>query len=409
MHALLLLSALSVSAAEPVPLAFEDLPRLVVENNDEARGAALHAEAADRRLGHQRRSWLPTVEGQVGGERFQTGSYEWRGEPYGSAEAVLNLYRGGRDAAEEKGRRGQAAAAQAASRRSLADELRSARESYWQLVSMREVLGIVEEAVGRNERHLEAAERRIKTGLATQADRLEFQINRSVLKEEAESLHHEALLIQIDLAARLGAAAGTAFATSTSVPHAHDEELFKADAAAPAVLALQAAEGVAESQRLSAARWWTPSLDLYGGYHLYTLRERDYLVQSRRGDRVAGLRLSVPLFDGLRGRADAQAASLRREGYARQARQARLAYAAQLERAKEELRHVHELVHHGEERIDQSRTYLGVVLDEYGRGVKNSIDVLSAAQRQLGFRRQAAERRRDYELAKARLLQLLGR
>lgn len=409
MQSLLLLAALSVSAAEPLPLAFEDLPRLVVEHNDEARGAALHAEAANRRLGHRRRSWLPTVEGQVGGERFQTGRYEWRNEPYGSAEAVLNLFRGGRDSAEEAGRRGQAAAALADSRRSLAEELLAARRSYWELVSTRELLGVVEEAAGRNEKHLELAERRIKAGLATEADRLEFQISRSVLAEEAESLRHETLLIELDLAARVGRNPGTAFATSTSVPHVHDEELFKAESVPPEAQALEGAERLAESQRETAARWWAPSLDLYGGYQLYTLRDRDYLAQGQRDDRVAGLRLSVPLFDGLRSRVDGRAAELRRQGYASQARQARLAYAAGLERAKEELRHVHELVHHGEERIEQGRRYLTVVLDEYSRGVKNSVDVLSAAQRQLAFRRQSVERRRDHELAKARLLRLLGR
>jgi outer membrane protein len=413
MGAALLLSsalALSAAAAEPRPLSFEDLPRLVAERNDDARGSALQAEGAERRTGHLGRSWLPTLNGAVGGERFQTGAYPWRTEPYGAAEAVLNVFRGGHDALEERARRGQADLAEAVSQKSFADELFAARKSYWELASTQELLGIVQEAEERNEKHLELAERRIKAGLATEADRLEFQINRSVLGEQAESLRHEAQLIQLDLAARLASPPGTAFAVSTTVPHEHDDALLAAaPGISPAVTSLKAGEAVADAQGRSAGRWWAPSLDLYAGYSLYTLRDRDYLSQSRRDDRVAGLRLSVPLFDGLRSHAEASALSLRREGYARQAKQAETAYAAQVERAKEEMRHLHELVHHGEERIEQGRRYLAVILDEYGRGVKNSVDVLGAAQRQLGFRRQAAERKRDYALAQARLRQLLGR
>lgn len=410
MRALLLLLALPVAAAPPQPLAFEDLPRLVAERNDEARGAALQAEGAKRREGHLRRSWLPTAEAQAGGERFQTAAYAWRSEPYGSLEAVLNLYRGGHDALEDRTRQGEAALVSAAAKQSLADELLAARKSYWELVSGRELLGIIQEASDRNEKHLELAERRIKAGLATEADRLEFQINRSLLAEEAESLRHEDTLIQFDIAARLGSPPGTAFVTSTSVPHGHDEALLAAGGSLPpAVASLQASEAVAAGQGLAAARWWTPSLDLYGGYSLYTLRDRDYPSQGLRDDRVAGLRLRVPFFDGLKSQTEAAALTLRREGYARQAQQAARLYASEVERAKEELRHVHELVHNGEDRIEQGRRYLAVILDEYGRGVKNSLDVLGAAQRQLSFRRQSAERRRDYALAQTRLLQLLGR
>ncbi|MBI3550041.1 MAG: TolC family protein [Elusimicrobia bacterium] len=410
MRVLLLLLALPVAAKEPQPLSFDDLPRLVAEHNDEARGSALQAESAKKRLGHLGRSWLPSVEGIAGGERFQTGAYPWRSEPYGSLEAVVNVFRGGHDAIEERTRRGQAALAESAYRRSAAEELFEARKAYWELVSTRERLGIVQDAAGRNEKHLELAERRIKAGMATEADRLEFQINRSVLAEEEESLRHEAELIQIALAARVGSSPGTQFVTSTSVPHAHDDALLAtAGTVPPSVSWLQASEAVAAGQGSAAARWWAPSLDLYGGYSLYTLRDRDYLSQSMRDDRAVGLRLRIPLFDGLRSRAEASALSLKREGYARQASQASATYSAELERSKEELRHLHELVHNGEERITQGRRYLTVIIDEYGRGVKNSVDVLSAAQRQLGFLRQSAERRRDYALAQTRVLQLLGR
>ncbi len=119
------------------------------------------------------------------------------------------------------------------------------------------------------------------------------------------------------------------------------------------------------------------------------------------------MRLSVPLFDGLRSSSEAKALRLRAEGETRRHDQRALAADAAVRVAKEDLKHDHELVHFAEERIAKGKLYLGRTLEEYERGVKNSLDALGAAQRYLGYRRQYAERRRDYQLTKTGLLALM--
>lgn len=410
--ALAALGTRAAPAAQAVALDFDDLQRLVRERNLEVAGAERVVAAAGARTGYLRRSYLPVVAGGAGAERFRTGGYGARSEPYGSAEARLNLFRGGRDALEEGVLESRRVAAQAASEATLSAELLQARRTYWTLVGLRETLGVLAQGVERTEENLQAAEKRIKAGLAGETDRLEFQIHRSQLKEELESVSHETVLVQISLAALLGLPVETRFATTESIPHVHDEALLSESyepGAHPEVRSLRAAQASAAGQRRQSERWWTPSVELYGGHALYTLRERDYLDRSLRDDSYAGARLSLALFDGLASRRESLAQARQAEGYGKQAEQRSLAVRARVERAKEEMKHLHELIHNGEERLEQGKRYLASVFDEYRRGVKNSIDVLGASQRYLGFQRQYVERRRDYQSAKAELQAILGR
>lgn len=408
---LLLLSA-ALCRAETVPLSFEDLPRLVAERNENASGAASLAESARARTGHLGRSFLPDVSSVGGAERFQTGSYPYRGEPYGSLEAKVNLFHGGRDLLESRLREGQRRGAEAGARRALDSELNRARQEFWRLVSLRELIALLKKALADNEKNVQMAARRIARGLAAETDRLEFQIHASQLHEDLESAEHETLLVQMRLAAILGAQPGTRYDTPEAVPHDHDDAVFNASfvpAAHPDVATAQAEADIAHARRAQAWRWWTPSLDLYGGYHLYTARERDSLDRRERDDRVIGARISLGLFDGLRAKRDADAFARQAQGYEKQTSQRARAVAAQVEVTKEDLKHEHELVHRAEERIVQGRKYLALTLDEYERGVKNSLDVLGAAQRQTGFERQYVERRREYQTVRCDLLALLGR
>jgi len=399
-------------AQEAVELRFEDLPRLVASNNQAVAGAERLIEAARARTGVLGRSYLPSLGLEAGGERFQTTRYDYRTQPYGHLETRLNLYRGGRDRLHGEAAARQVERVASEARKASAAELAAARKTYWELVSDRETAKIVAEAATENEKLLEAASRRINRGLATETDRLEFEINRSQLKEEFESLSHATVLLQIRLAASLGLPPETKFHTPETVEHDHDEGLLAApfDAAShPDTQALKAQREALELEQRKAERWWTPSVDLYGGYYLYTLRERDSVNQSGRDDKAVGARLSLPIFDGMRSKADARSFRLQTEGVERIRSQRELSMDAEVRVAKEDLKHDHELIHYAEERIEQGRKYLGRTLDEYERGVKNSLDVLGAAQRQLGFRRLHAERRREYQITKSVLLALLGR
>ncbi len=408
-----LLITLSVAAAQSesvINVSFEDLPKLIRERNRNVTGTAQFVGAAEVRTGHLLRSYLPTLKTAAGGEAFQTGPYSTMAQPYGEIEASINLYRGGKDLLEESIRTSHIQIAESNSKKIFLSELTEARKTYWTLVFMHEMIAELKEAVQQNEQNLAMANRRIERGLGTETDRLEFQIYHSQLEEEIESLQHGLKLVQIRFAALIGFDQDTQFKTIEKIIHEHDEAILatKYDPTThPDVNFAKANYKIFSVQKSQANRWWTPSLDVYGGYFLYTLRDRDSLSQRDRFDLAGGIKLTFELFDGYQSKTNANSFALQAQGYEQLATQRARTAGAQVEVAKEDLKHDHDLIHWAEQRIIQGKKYLDRTRDEYNRGVKNSIDVLGAAQKYMAFKRQYAERRRDFQITKSGLLALI--
>jgi outer membrane protein TolC len=398
--------------AEAIALKFEDLPKLLQERNQTIQGTQLAVQAYEKRTGYLVRSYLPTLQFDGGGEHFQTGSYPSRTEPYAFLETRLNLFRGGKDILEEDVRQSQVKLTQSQAQKTLIEELTDARKTFWILIFQREMIQILKDAFKENDKNLVAAKRRIQRGLTSDTDQLDFEINRDVLNEEIASLEHEVELTQIKLRSFFSWSDEKLIQTSNQIPHDHDEALLRTEIPAeshPEVSWIKANSRVALSQGSQAKRWWTPSVEVYAGYYLFTLRDRDYLDFERRDDRVAGVRLSIPLFDGLQSKAIASSLAMQGDALEMQAKQKEKIIQAKFQIAKEEIKHHHELTHVAESRIVMGGRYLAKTLSEYDRGVKNSPDVMGALQRQIAFRRRYAEIKRDYQLFKADLLGLLNR
>lgn len=401
----------SAAHATEMELKFEDLPGLLKARNSGVAAGEILSRSASLRTGHLVRSSLPVIEAVGGAESFRTGNHGARTQPYGFVEARLNLFRGGRDLLEERTRQAQTELASTEAMQVFRKSLSEARKLYWRLVYEREVITVLQDALVQTDRNLLAANRRIQRGLTTETDRLDFEISRDSLRDEIESFRHESVMTQISLRALLSLPEDTEFKTAQRIPHEHDESLLKRDPDAgtyPEVAALDLSARIHQTQGARNSRWWTPTLDAYGGYYLYTLREREFTDQNLRTDAAVGLRLTLHLFDGFQSAREASAQSLHAEALgSRAAQEARLAR-SRLKVSQEELKHAHELIHALEERVKQSEEYYSKTLSEYDRGVKNSPDVQGALERKLAFRRRSAELRRDYQESKAAILGMVG-
>jgi outer membrane protein TolC len=147
-----------------------------------------------------------------------------------------------------------------------------------------------------------------------------------------------------------------------------------------------------------------PSFDVYGGYLLYTLRDRTFDSTSERVDVVGGVRLQFNLFDGMQSSAESKSYSLQSASLEKTATQRLRHLNAQIKTIQGEMIHLHELLHTSEDRIQQGLSYLKSTQEEYDRGVKNSPDLLGAVERYVSYQEQYVERRRDYQLSKVKLL-----
>jgi outer membrane protein TolC len=196
-----------------------------------------------------------------------------------------------------------------------------------------------------------------------------------------------------------------------TLEHEHDLELLNkkfSSKAHPQVARLNSEYESFVLQKKSVNMWWTPSLDLYGGYYLYTLRDRDYSSQVDRDDRVLGLRLTFELFDGLKSYNQGTATHYQAESKRLMARHVERQTDAQYIMYQEDIKHTHEVMHYVEDRINKSKEYLKVTLQEYDRGVKNSLDALTAMQRYYRYEKQYLEKKKEYQIVKADLMAITG-
>lgn len=383
----------------------------VVKKNLAIQSFGKTIESEEVRRGHLGRSFLPTLFLDLGQERFQTGKYPTRTEPYGFLEARFNLFRGGRDKIESNIRDLQAKIATFNKDVATRDELNKVRKLQYQIIYNNELIAILEKEVEDNANIKAQAIRRARSGVATQTDSLEFTIYQSELEESLESLRHENKILTIGLLPLLGLDTAEGLNLNGSIDHQHDDDLLAREMAFnkhPQVASLDAEYESLNYQKQSNNLWWTPSLDLYGGYYLYTLRDRDYLAIRERDDRVVGLRLTFELFDGLKSPTLAKSNYYQSEAKRLMARHAEKQNSARFIMLKEELKHTHEVMHYVLDRIKKSKNYLKLTINEYDRGVKNSLDALVAMQRYYNYEKQYLQKKKEYQLTKTDLLSLLG-
>lgn len=374
-------------------------------------GQGQTVESEKVRQGYLGRSFLPSLTLELGQEKFQTGRYKSFSEPYGLLEAKINLFRGGKDRIESTVRGLQASIAKHHQSVVVRGQLNKVRKIQWQIVYNNEFLKILKDEQKQNSKIRGQAERRAKSGVSTRSDTLEFDIYNSELEERIESLRHENKILKISLLPLMGLESEADLAFKESLVHEHDDDLFSKVFVAskhPQVATLAAETESFELQKRSSNLWWTPTLDVYGGYYLYTLRDRDYLAINARDDRVVGVRLNFELFDGLKGHNQATATQYQAEAKRYQTRYAEKKTDAKYLMLKEELLHTHEVMHYIEDRIKKSRDYLKLTLNEYDRGVKNSLDALMAMQRYYKYEKQYLDKKKEYQVTKADILSLRG-
>jgi outer membrane protein TolC len=382
-----------------------------LQNNLSVQSFGKAEEAEKYRTGYLGRSFLPSVTFEVGQEKFQTGRYKSFSNPYGMLEARFNLFKGGRDHLEAGIRDLQAKMGTLNLTLAVREEINKVRKLQWQIIHNNELVRILEEEKKENSRIKDQASRRARSGVSTKSDVLEFTIHESELVENIESLIHENKILKIGLLPLLGLDSDESLQFSQTLIHEHDELLLEKKFNSeqyPQVQKLNADYDSFNLQKKSINRWWTPSLDLYGGYYLYTLRDRDYLAIRERDDRVIGLRLSFELFDGLKSYNQGTSAHYQAESKRLMARHIERQTDAQTLMHQEDLKHTHEVMHYVQDRLIKSKEYLKVTLQEYDRGVKNSLDALSAMQRYYRYENQYLDKKKEYQLIKADLLAIIG-
>jgi outer membrane protein len=400
------------SIGSAVEISFESVRKYVLENNDRVKVHRKLAEAAKERQGHLLRSYLPRVKGHIGYEDFDVGTSISESQPFYGMEASINLFNGGRDLLEDEVRKLKFERREIESLVVVATEVVMAREIFWNLLHDRETLRLISEMQTINQANSIEARRRIRSGLATKSDQLEFTMKALSLKKEKLELESQLETSTRKLAILTGFNPDENIVLKgrlthkdeweQELKHSHEEHEFFVK---PYELRRQEAEMISEKK----ARAWLPQLEAYAGWNQLNQRHEDPEESRERQESFMGVRVSMQLFDGLRSRserrallAEARAAQFKRD-YKRKTNE------VHIEKEFLELKTLHQMVHDADKNIGLARRYFVVTQSEYKRGAKNSLDMLGASEKLENATRHRNRLLRDFHIARSHVLAKVGK
>lgn len=383
-----------------------------IKNNLAIQSMKRDQKASEVKEGHLDRSFFPELSLVVGEEYFNVESIPSRTEPYGFLEARLNLFRGGRDKLKSEIFQIQSRIANLRTDLVSRDEVNKARKLQYQIISNNELVAILQREKEENSKIKSQASRRAGSGVTSRTDTLEFNIYDSELEESIESLKHENKILRIGLLPLLGVDSENELTFPNKLDHQHDDVLLALNLAIdkhPNVARLKLEHELFSKEKSINKLYWTPSLDLYGGhYNNFELINREFRERSRLDAQVVGLRLTFNLFDGRKSSVEATSDQYKAEAKRMMAMHTERQTQAKFLMLKEDLIHTHEVMHYILDRIKKSKDYLRLTLKDYDRGVKNSLDALTAMQRHYKYEKQYLEKKKEYQMIKADLLAIIG-
>jgi outer membrane protein TolC len=193
-YVFLLIFFVFLPSATARPIAFAELRSLITANNELAAAGIREIEASSELIGHLNRSLTPDVQLQAGFENYTI--HERNGnnslsDPFWQVQAVLNIYRGGRDLLRDDELKAEMSRS-ALNRDELLSYLQyQAERYYWQALKAKKQLELIESTLQRLHRHLAEVDRRVANKVLREADQLKLQIFINRLKADQLTLSLE--------------------------------------------------------------------------------------------------------------------------------------------------------------------------------------------------------------------------
>ena len=396
-----------------VEVTFESLKELVRSKNEMVKSHKLEAQAATEREGHLRRSYLPKVFLRAGFESFEVGSQIKDEDSFFGVETKLNVYNSGRDRLENKVQQLVAQRKQNQIKVVWVNELRHARELYWKIIYLKKEMKLNQDAQNMNLQNLKAANRQIRSGVATSVDRLEFEMKALDLKRDLRNTKAELKTLSNELVTLLGydieepltikgglLAIGKWRETLVHTHESHDfftrgHELYAQE------LALRGRQ---------YGRGWAPQVDVYASWNQFTLRQGDDILAGRaRRESVVGVRLTMNILDQVFTRNETRALSAEKRAARALAAHKKKKNEAHVEEEFTELSLLESQLADAEVHIAKAEKYHKLVLRQYRLGAKSSPDVLGASERWVSVHRSRNQLLRDFHIARSHVLSKIGK
>jgi outer membrane protein len=390
-----------------------NLRKLLLEGNARVSASQMQIEASKEREGYLSRSFFPDIKLTASQEHFKTGNQAEKDQPTYGVVGEINLYNGGRDRLESSIRNLNTQKMTVEKDQVAFGELQKLRSTYWEILYLKMKKDLIQTAVEINKSNQQAAERRIQSGVATQTDRVEFEMEAINLERELQETsmmymnHVNMILVLLNLEP------GEKLDFPEELTHEHDIDAMKKFSGDDFSFAFKNIELGSKMNFLAAdkeKRTIWPQVDAFASYNQFNQREKEeYRFREDRDEFAIGLKLTIDVPAGLE--SNRNAASYRYQADSAQTLAAiqKREVATHLQNEVNELSFLHDQVHNAEENTKYAEKYYRLTQSEYNRGVKNSPDVLGASRRLFEARHKRLEIVRNFQLSKGHILSQVGK
>lgn len=390
-----------------IEITSQNIKDILETSNANVLAANLETEAAQAREGLLARSFFPSFELYGTHEAFKSGTHEIKYQPGFGAEAKMNLFNGRRDQIADYIRNLDTEKKKYHGRKITSQELEKARITYWEIRYLQENLQLLKSSLVVNKRNLESAMRRIKSGVSTDSDRFEFEMKDVELRREIAENEIKTEIFTRGLKILLAINETMSISFPEQFAHDHEFESLLKHTTRDHEFLIKESEILSEQFSLMAKQnkmYWLPKLDAYASYNQFNERQKDLPIASDRTEAVFGFRLSINLQASID--SNKESFALLKESMAAKYVNQFLSQEveAHLHGELAELTLLHNQLHEAEENILRAESYYKITQSEYGRGVKNSPDVMGASEKLFTVKQKRLAMIKNFHLSKAHVL-----
>ena len=388
------------------------LSALIVEalkNNIEIKEVEKQYEASVASRKQAIAAYFPevSIEGGYQKEKFDS---ESSSGTFGYGMARINLYNGGRDQAHLSIRSEEEKFIKLKMEKAKSKIEREISRKYYELLYLQEGIAVKEEALKVNKSQNELAVRKKSAGFTSQADVLEFELREATLNSDINLLRREETAKERELRQLLGRNDGPVIRVGG---HLRREQFVQGDdgllkTALEQRIDLKESEkniAVSNLQHKSIFGGYLPRVDIEGKYGKLLGEERAF---SNTNNSVVMLKVAVPIFSGLDTvyARQAQASEIAKNELS--ASRIRQEVKVQIGNALSGLRSIEARLDIEENNVERASKYYAITLAEYKKGVKNSPDVASAAERLFDAKLRSLEFRKELYLTQIEIAEAAG-
>lgn len=327
------------------------------------------------------------------------------------AKAEWNLINGGEDSAKTESALMEVQIQEKKMAWLRAKIKRQVSKVYFELQYLLESLSLKQKAIQMNTQQKALAKQKNRSGLTTSSDILEFDLRESTLQSDLVLLNQNLsqktreldLLLSRPSASPNLAVKGHLLRESTPLDRQkildqilqNNQELW---------LAKQDQKFFDLDRQMVKSRFY-PKVDFEAKYGRLGSEEQVY---SDSNNYFVALKFKIPLFDGLADYNSLGSSSAKLTQANVLVAQKSLSLAVELDTSLAEISALNARLDLEEKNLERSERYYSLTLEEYKRGIKNSPDMVGAAERLIEANIRNLEYRRDLCLARLKIDELVG-